>query len=192
MIPRALSILCLALTATAQDPIPLNFTMTSPGWGGEVITLPPGFAPNMSTKGVEDIRFAPGMFKADAEDFFSYIFVITSTTGQQFDTAFIRSELLLYYQGLAKTVSKGSVDPSGFVWSLTPKKGEALKAAHTGKLDWIEPFATRKPQTLHFDIQVRAYKTAEFLIVCVSPQTANHAIWSSLHKIRDTFRMVQP
>ena len=79
---------------------------------GEVIKLPPSFAPDMKTKGVEDIRFAPGMFKPDQPDFFSYLFVINSTTGQKFtDEKFLHSELLAYYKGLAKSVSRGAIDP---------------------------------------------------------------------------------
>ena len=38
------------------------------GWGGETIVLPPKFAPGMKLKGSEKIRFAPGMFKPEAED----------------------------------------------------------------------------------------------------------------------------
>ena len=44
------------------------------GWGKESIDLPPKFAPDMDWRGAVELRFAPGMFKADAADFFSYAF----------------------------------------------------------------------------------------------------------------------
>ena len=44
-------------------------------WKGERIELPPTFAPKMKMEGIEEIRFAPGMFKPGEEDFFSYVFV---------------------------------------------------------------------------------------------------------------------
>jgi hypothetical protein len=186
---QRLLLLVLCLAAIACEGAPVDFTLDSPGWGGEVITLPPGFAPNMRIKGVEDIRFAPGMFKPNAEDFFSYIFVITSNTGQTFEASFVHQELFTYYQGLAKAVSKGSIDPSGFVLNLEPADS-AHKATYTGRLDWIEPFATRKAQTLYFDVEVRVKDEREYLIVCVSPQKMGHAIWKALYQVRSTFRRV--
>ena len=188
---RLTLILLTVISLAGREPIPVDFSLSSPGWGGEVITLPPGFARDMQTVGVEDIRFAPGMFKADAEDFFSYIFVITSTKGQTFETDFVRSELLLYYQGLAKSVSRGKIDPGGFALKLEPVKAQGLKAAYTGTLDWVEPFATRKAQTLHFDVQVRVEDGRDYLIVCVSPQKSDHAVWPKLHKVRESFRLKQ-
>ncbi|MBU62044.1 MAG: hypothetical protein CMI26_06040, partial [Opitutae bacterium] len=50
---------------------------TDPVWFGERIKLPPGFSPTMDWKGIEEIRFAPGMFKADQPDFFSYALVFS-------------------------------------------------------------------------------------------------------------------
>jgi hypothetical protein len=41
---------------------------TPKGWRKETFTLPPSFAPDMTWKGNEVLRFAPGMFKATAPD----------------------------------------------------------------------------------------------------------------------------
>ena len=38
------------------------------GWAKETIPLPSAFAPDMKWKGAEELRFAPGMFKANAPD----------------------------------------------------------------------------------------------------------------------------
>ena len=58
---------CHPITALAQqekeegakDGLRLN---APNGWRGERIALPPAFAPKMKFKGVEQVRFAPGMF----------------------------------------------------------------------------------------------------------------------------------
>jgi hypothetical protein len=192
MMLRVILFLAVAVLAAARDPLAVDFSIESPGWGGEVIALPPGFAPTMSIQGVEDIRFAPGMFKPKAEDFFSYLFVIVSNTGQRFDHAFICQELLAYYQGLAKAVSKGAIDPSGFALELEPIKGLRTHAGYRGSLDWVEPFATRKPQTLYFDVQVQQHTGKDYLIVSVSPQGQDHEVWKALQKVRASFRVVKP
>ena len=192
MTARTIILFCVAVAAWGRDPIAVDFAIDSPGWGGEVITLPPGFAPDMRIKGVEDIRFAPGMFKPGAADFFSYIFVIASTAGQRMESAFIRQELLVYFQGLAKSVSKGSIDPSNFVFDLQRLKAKGPHAVYRGTLDWVEPFATRKPQKLHLDLHVQTHAGKDYLIVCVSPQSPEHAVWSTLRTVRRSFRLVAP
>ncbi|HUR54586.1 MAG TPA: hypothetical protein VMZ71_10665, partial [Gemmataceae bacterium] len=95
----------LSALAPAQ-PEKLPFKLPQPkGWAGEVIDLPPkGFAPEMTWKGKEEIRFAPGMFKADAQDFFSYALLFWLPADQKTDAKTLEEELLTYYRGLAKTV----------------------------------------------------------------------------------------
>ncbi len=60
------------LSAADETTEKLTFNTT---WRGERIELPPRFAPTMTLKGIEEIRFAPGMFKAESDWFFSYVFV---------------------------------------------------------------------------------------------------------------------
>ena len=50
-----------------------HYSVPAPkGWGKETIALPPAFAKNMTWKGVEELRFSPGMFMAESDTFFSY------------------------------------------------------------------------------------------------------------------------
>src|SRR5215213_4932562 len=46
-----------------------------PGWGTEIVSLPPAFAPAITYKGVEDIRFAPGWAKAGSNEYWTYAFL---------------------------------------------------------------------------------------------------------------------
>ena len=69
--------------------------------------FPLGFAKDLAYKGHEDLRFAPGMFKADAADYFSYAFVMWIDGGMSFEPASLEKDLLKYYKGLCAAVAPG-------------------------------------------------------------------------------------
>ena len=78
----------------------------TPEWAGERIKLPPGFAPKLGLKGIEEILFAPGMFKADEKNFFSYVFLFALERKPELTAEVLRKELLAYYIGLSKNVMR--------------------------------------------------------------------------------------
>lgn len=178
----------LALLSVAE---PKTKELASPeGWGGETIALPPGFAPDMRLKGVEHIRFAPGMMKPASDSFFSYAFVFELEPEPTLTEAVLKEEFLKYYRGLCKSVLRGmqpEVDPSKFTLGLQRVKTNTEHAVYTGKLDWIEPFATKKAQQLHLEVQTWAKNDRNYIFVCVSPQIREAAIWKQLHAIRDDY-----
>lgn len=165
-------------------------------WGGERISLPTGFAPDMQVKGIEEIRFAPGMFNPDADDFFSYVFVFACPE-DTWTEAVIHREILTYYRGLSKSVSRGKVTEAkagAFTFKLEATKVEDMPAdaeasrAYAGVLQWIEPFKTLEPQTLHMEIATwkRAGVKRHYLFAGVSPRERAHALWKDLRKIRSS------
>ena len=175
---------------------------TGKGWFGERILLPPGFAPDMSWKGVEEIRFAPGMFKAGQPDFFSYALVFSLESDTDLSAKAIQEQVLLYYQGLSLRVSAGKgrqVDVKKFTIDMKPavdKSGtnpaQAKDAkAYLATLDWIEPFATAKAQKLH--LEIHAWKDAgrkrSYVFFCASPQATGQPIRKKLREIRKAFRI---
>src|SRR5262249_26891869 len=134
---------------------------TPSGWAKETLALPPAFAPDMKWKGTEELRFAPGMFKADAPDFFSYALLFWLADDAEIDAKTTEPALLAYYRGLAAAVLKGKrqgADTKAFRLTITADKrqpgkrpGGAAVAGHVGELKWSEPFATGKPQTLRLE-----------------------------------------
>ena len=191
-------LLCGTLWA-ADEPGPAKLAAPK-DWGGETITLPPGFAPDMKLKGSEHIRFAPGMMKPDSDSFFSYAFVFELEPKPALTEAVLKDEFLKYYRGLCQTVLNGKlpwVDPSTFTLELDRVKSEAKPAAdetaadapsiYTGILDWVEPFATKKPQKLNLEVRTWAKGDRNYIFVCVSPQARDAAIWKQLHAIRDGY-----
>ena len=178
------------------------FETGSPPWAGERIPLPPGFARDLGWTGVEEIRFAPGMFKPSESDFFSYILVFALKAGSDISEDGLERELLTYYRGLSKSVMSDSglsVDTHAFTVTVEPAAEEHSGApdktpkadSWTGTLKWLEPFATRETQTLHLEIHTWKQGETPVVLSCVSPldPKTNNSIWDSLRVIRKSFRL---
>lgn len=193
---------CLIMSGAllmADEPKPEKLAAPK-DWGGETISLPPGFAPDLKLKGSEHIRFAPGMMKPASDSFFSYAFAFELQSKPDLTETVVKEEFLKYYRGLCKAVLNGKlpdVDPSKFTVELQRVKSDAegtsdtkpaaLTTRYTGKLDWIEPFATKKPQKLNLEIWTWSRGDRNFLFACVSPQPQDAAIWKQLRAIRDDY-----
>jgi hypothetical protein len=160
-------------------------------WRGERIELPPSFARDLKLKGVEKIRFAPGMFEPDAKDFFSYVIVFRLEDQPKLDREVLARELLVYYRGLAQAVSQGKINTEGFTIEVKPEKNSNTNdlQEYVATLDWIEPFATKKAQTLR--IEIRAWETPKsrrsWVFMSVSPNKSDDPIWKTMRQVRDKF-----
>jgi hypothetical protein len=174
-----------------------QFALEAPAdWGGETIKLPPGFARDMKWRGVEHIRFAPGMMQANSDTFFCYAFAFELDRNTDLTQEAVTAEFLKYYRGLCSAVAGAKIpdlDTSKFSFKLEPTKTKPTALAdvkeihYTGVLDWIEPFATRKPQKLNVEIQTWKDDHHGYLFAGVSPQATDAVIWNQLHKIRDDY-----
>lgn len=199
----ALLMILAQATCGQESPPKVKIHLESPkGWRGETIQLPPSFAPKMVWKGLEEVRFAPGMFDPKKEDFFSYVFVFYVPSQSEPDQKILQRELLTYYRGLASAVArrKGGVDAEAFRMTVrkvdeteeptSKKTDEKLPHRFVGALSWTEPFATMKPQKLHLEIQSATCKSrdARYLAVAVSPQSPEKAkpLWRSMRGILKT------
>ncbi len=173
----------------------------TPEWAGERIQLPPSFAPKLGLKGIEEILFAPGMFKADEKNFFSYVFLFALERKPELTAEVLRKELLAYYIGLSKNVMRNpKLDTSKFTVMLqalklqeASPKGALNAKFYRAEVYWIEPFATKKFQTLHFELQTWQYKGSPFnyLFVCASPQKRSAPIWKTMRGIRASVKLKQ-
>lgn len=192
-----------ASPAPAQDPATepkFIFDTGTPPWKGERLELPPGFAPDLGWNGVEHIRFAPGMFNPGAPDFFSYVIAFLLSADADVSEEILEKELLTYYRGLSKAVmgDKGqTVNAEEFSISLekvenpkSPPSSADKVVAYTGILNWTEPFATQKPQTLHLEIFVWNHGEQPVVLSCVSPTALDEEVpWKKLRDIGSKFRL---
>src|SRR6516225_1737845 len=94
----------ILLFLTAQQASP--YSLPAPdGWGKERMEFPLGFAKDIDHKGVEELRFAPGMFKPEAPDYFSYAFMMWLEGSIPLDPLSLEKDLLKYYKGLCASVA---------------------------------------------------------------------------------------
>jgi len=193
-----LGLLISCLSAVAVLPLEKQqfiLKKPTPKWFGERIALPPkGFAPDLGLRGIEEILFAPGMFKAGQPDFFSYVFLFALEANPKLDAKVLKKELFTYYSGLSKArMGNPNLDTSKFsvkVDTLEDKEVSPKSAINVrnyrAKIVWLEPFATKKMQTLYFELQTWQYKGSpyQYLFVCASPQKPGNPIWKTLRTIR--------
>jgi hypothetical protein len=178
-------------TVLASDEPHLYKLAAPDDWGGETISLPPGFAPDMKLKGFE--QPASGTF-------FSYAFVFDLQPKPILTETVVIDEFLKYYRGLCKVVLNGKapdVDPSEFTLELKEVKSDVKASSderaadqptlYTGTLEWVEPFITKKTQTLNLEIRTWTQNDRNFIFACVSPHARDTAIWKQLHVIRDDY-----
>ena len=134
------------------------------------------------------------MFKADQPDFFSYVFLFALEAKPVLDAKVLKKELFIYYSGLSKArMDNPNLDTSGFGVKVTAVEGNDVspKGAvnvknYRAEVVWLEPFATKKMQTLYFELQTWQYKGSpyQYLFVCASPQKPGKPIWKTLRVIR--------
>ncbi|WP_445364480.1 hypothetical protein ACJJIQ_09765 [Microbulbifer sp. ANSA003] len=147
----------------------------------EVIPFPIEFASDITLNGVEELVFLPGMYKQEKADFFSYAFSWTHKPekNQVFGKVEIQDFIASYYRGLYKAVTQGKEYEPAITIEWDDGK-------YTGQIKWIEPFVTKKEQTLYFKgNQVNCEKTDELRwYFIVSPQNSSHPVWVELQSIK--------
>jgi hypothetical protein len=140
------------------------------------------------------------MMKPDSDSFFCYAFAFDLQPQPVLTEAVVKEAFLKYYRGLCMAVLNGKlpdVDPAEFTLELQRAKSDATFSSddkvadsttrYTGTLDWVEPFATKKPQKLNLEIQTWSSNGRNYIFACVSPQARDAAIWKQLRTIRDDY-----
>ena len=91
----------------AQEGADLPFHLPTPdGWRTETIPFPLAFAPDLPYVGLEELRFAPGMFEQGSEEFWSYAFVWWVGPDEPHDLETMAGYLEDYFRGLARAVAR--------------------------------------------------------------------------------------
>ena len=196
-----LALCCMAASgstplATSQDAPPYTFPAPE-GWGKERLPFPLTFAKDLDYKGFEDLRFAPGMFKPETGDYFSYAFLMWLEGKVTFDAKSLERDLMKYYKGLCTAVAtsrKLDLDYSKIAVkaALQDKKGrlggEEADVFHA-QIDWYDPFVTGRPLTLHLEIWTRSADAGKrsCLVAIASPKAKTEPIWEALRKIQAGF-----
>ena len=152
-------------------------------WNREEIALPPQFAPNLPA-GKEVLLFAPGMFDADSEDFWSYVFLMQIQENSMSNQRMVEI-FELYFDGLIASVAEGRDEEVG----KDPAQVYMQVLGHgvyEMQIDLIDAFVTMEPLSLHLSVEVLPDESGTSLLrVMVSPMPKEHKVWSQLdHALR--------
>lgn len=101
-----------AAVSTSPAPAPVGLPAPPPekpwpvpaGWRSEVIPFPLEFAPAIAHRGLEDLRFPPGMFDPSSPDYWSYTFTWHTDDAAELDAGALGRELTEYFAGLIAAV----------------------------------------------------------------------------------------
>jgi hypothetical protein len=165
-------------------------------WTFEQFPLPPSFAASIPYKGIEELRFSPGMFHKDSVTYFTYAFAarLDNTPGVKQDD--IRNYLLAYFKGLCSSTASARklvVDTGKITVSVTKKTNTDHALIYNAILHIFGVFADGAPVTLNMEIKVLqdppAIKT--YLIFIASPLDKTGQVWAELYKIQRDF-MIPP
>lgn len=179
------------LVADTTAALPFDWIIPE-GWIAETIPFPLGFAPGLPYSGLEELRFAPGMFKAESEDFWTYAFVWWLEGDVRFDARTLNSDLVKYYEGLSLAVEGEGFDPekAAAVATLAPsRRVSATESEWAGALSTHDAFATHARVELHLEVEAIRSETVDRTAVTflVSPQPRSHAVWTELTGLREAF-----
>jgi hypothetical protein len=182
-------------TPPRRGATPASFELPTPvGWKTETIPFPLDFAPSLSYRGTEELRFAPGFFKQGAEGFWSYAFVWYLEGDVPFTAAVLAQNLETYFNGLAKAVEKpGVYDATTAAVHARfeeDKQGNRGSTHYEGTVDTYDAFATHARVTLHARVDVLRCATEGRTAVLfrASPQPPDHALWGELERITSGFQ----
>ena len=182
----------LSLAVKGQDTKAVLLKEPS-AWEFERFPLPPAFSSNFPYKGVEELRFSPGMFKKEAPDYFSYAFVAQLDNTSSISQQEVKEYLLSYFKGLCASTAKQrnlSIDTSLVKVSIEKKsKTSANAALYNAVMNVFGVFADGAPVKLNAEIKVlndlKAKRT--YLIFITSPKEKTDSIWQQLYAIQNAF-----
>jgi hypothetical protein len=155
-------------------------------WRFERMPTPPGFAPDIQLTGFEEARFAPGMFDNTSPNYFTYVLIISADGAPDLGGAALKEFLEKYYRGLSVGLGKQkglSPDPAQMVAEVAAVPDD--KDRFTAKVTFFDSFTDGRKISLNVVAHVvpRPAVKKTGLILLVSPQPKDHAVWQKLREI---------
>ena len=159
------------------------------GWRPELIPFPLSFAPGLSYKGLEDIRFAKGWADAKSEQFWAYAFVWYLDEDPKLSEEKLEKDFVVYFDGLMQAVGKDKgLKPEDIPTTLTlfmkasEKKGVT---SYRGKIQIFDAFFSQDLVKLNVSMEAYFCKKAQkhVALFYISPKDYDHGIWKELEKV---------
>jgi len=167
------------------------------GWRSEIVALPLGFAPQMSVKGHQDLRFSPGMFTGGAPDYWSYGFVWWLDADQELQTESFISDLEDYFTGLADVVDRGGdkdAHKAQVMLNNPSLNTSGLPREFTITARVFDGFAAKDQINLTMKAEIKPCETLGKMAVIftASPKDMSVPVWQDLQRIRGAFKCGAP
>lgn len=179
-----------AQNAPATD-VPFGLPVP-PGWRTETILFPLDFAPDVPYSGLEELRFAPGMFKPGEPDFWTYAMVWWVAADAPTDGLSLQKYLTAYMRGLSTAVAEAQgLTPEGEEYRVQLMNVDREKHGvdMVGMVTTWDPFATHRNVTLYANVTRRLCRDQERMAVIFefSPQAFGEPVRQDLVDIRAGF-----
>jgi hypothetical protein len=156
-------------------------------WTIERFPIPISFAPQISYKGVEDIRFTPGWGKINSDEYWSYAFLWFLEGEVEINAAILDHNLKAYYTGLiginGSKIPAGKLIPVEVSFKEIKKDRDDVKT-YVGTIKMTD-YMQQKPIVLHCKVHLRSCvgERKTFIFYELSPQPLSHKVWLSLDKL---------
>jgi hypothetical protein len=164
------------------------------GWNIERFSLPAEFAPQMSFRGVEELRFPPGWGDSTSAEYWSYAYLWWLNGKAVVNEVSLQTNLQTLYTGLVgrnivrRQIPLNKQVPTNVsVRKIKTDTGDVQTfQGQTKMLDYM----TQKPMVLNLLIHVKdcSKENHTAVFVEVSPRQLTHPIWKELKQLDQTFR----
>ena len=188
----SLIIVSLTIAAQSQDHKPTLLPEPA-NWVFERFELPPSFAPGISYKGVEELRFAPGFYKKDTVTYFAYAFVAQLDDVTTVSQADVKDYLVKYYKGLCGVVAKDRklvIDTTQISAIVEKKKNSpANETTYNASVNMFGVFTDGAALKLNLEVKIltNVVTRKTYLIILASPREKTGDVWKKLYEIRQEF-----
>ena len=164
------------------------YTLAIPkDWTIERFPIPISFAPQISYKGVEDIRFTPGWGNVKSDEYWSYAFLWYLEGEIKMNAEIIDSNLKAYYTGLiginGRNIPGEKLIPVIVSFKEVKKDKDDLKT-YVGTIKMTD-YMGQKPIVLNCKVHLKSCigESKTFIFHELSPQPLSHNIWQGLDKL---------
>ena len=175
---------------TWKPPYTLN---TPQGWDVERFPVPPGFAPQIQYKGIEDIRFTPGWGNAKSTEYWCYTFLWFLDGLLKMNEKILQTNLKEYYRGLIKSnLDPKKIPAEGIIETkVSIKKTKTAGTdyrTYSGTIEMLD-YMQQKPIVLNCLIHLKPYsqKNKTIIFFELSPKPFTDNVWTSLNKLWTDF-----
>jgi hypothetical protein len=176
----------------ARTWVPPYHLQSPAGWERERFSLPPGFAPDLGFKGVEDIRFAPGWADVKSEEHWAYCFLWWLNGNVKQDVASLQSALEKYYSGLVlsnvQQLTASKKIPTTVAVKKIKTNGNDIET-YSGTINMLD-YHSQQPMILNCMIHVKNSPQKNYTAIFfeLSPRPYSHPVWQKMDAIGESLK----